>query len=106
MTRAKRRPCQVCGGSERECLAGPKQWHPGSGTNQATRSHPYTPTPPILSGVHRTPRLDMKVPDPDGRADRWRAVAEREGVSLGELVRRALEAYCFAAEGLLEPADH
>lgn len=94
MTRAKRRPCSVCGRPERG--------HPAEPPTRGRLWHAYTPTPPVTSGEHRTPRLDLKVPDPDGRAGRWRDVAAREGVPLGELVRRALEAYCFEADGLLE----
>jgi hypothetical protein len=34
----------------------------------------------------------MKVPDPDGHSQRWRKAAEREGVTLAEFTRRALDA--------------
>lgn len=80
-TRARRRPCKMCGLSER------------NHANLPTLRHPYTPIDPTPHGVHRTARLDLKIPDPEGHEERWRAAAEADGTSLGDFCRRALDAY-------------
>jgi len=90
MTRSPRVGCAVCGLTVKQHAAA-----------DPTPTHPFAWRPPVTSGTHRTPRLDLKVPDPDGRAAHWRDVAERQGVTLGELTRRALESYCYAADDLL-----
>lgn len=81
-TRARRRPCRWCGEPE------------SAHRSPHSACAGYIPIDPTPRGVHRTARLDLKIPDPAGREARWRAMADAEGVSLGELVRRALDAFC------------
>lgn len=78
-SRARRRPCKVCGKSEAQ--------HPPKA------KHAYEPIDPTPYGVHRTARLDLKIPDPEGHEARWRDAAEAFGTSLGDFCRRALDAY-------------
>lgn len=45
-----------------------------------------------MSDRHTTPRLSIKVPDPSGHAERWRAEAASRGMSLAEFVQALLDA--------------
>ena len=85
-TRARRRPCRWCGAPE------------AAHRSPFSTCAGYIPIAPTPHGVHRTARLDLKIPDPDGHSARWRALAETEGTSLGDLCRRALDAYTALAE--------
>ena len=77
-SRARRRPCKVCGLRETEHA-------------DPFIQHDYAPIDPTPHGTHQTPRLDLKVPDPQGHGDAWREAAHREGVTLGVLVQRLLD---------------
>lgn len=87
MRRARRRPCRVCGLPEKHHLAS---------LCVVPCDHPYEPVEPTPHGVHVAPRVDLKIPDPDGHAEAWREAARREGITLGQLCKRLLDAHIKA----------
>lgn len=80
-SRARRRPCRWCGAPE------------AAHRSPFSACAGYIPIDPTPHGTHQTPRVDLKIPDPDGHAPHWREAAHREGITLGQLCKRLLDAH-------------